>query len=67
MNPIRLIKLAHNFIKKTENELKLEVTTKICDGELDLEKMQLSNLEKIMEDYALWKEYKDQMESQRVS
>jgi hypothetical protein len=35
--------------------------------ELDLEKMQLSKLENIMEDYALWKEYIDQMELQRLS
>jgi transposase len=67
MKPMKLITLAKRFIKNIEQELKLEVTTKICDGELDLEKMQLRKLEKIMEDYALWKEYRDQMESQRVS
>jgi len=39
--------------------LKLEVSTKICDGELDPEKMQLSKLEEIMKDYALWREYWD--------
>jgi hypothetical protein len=32
MKPIKLITLAKNFIKKTEADLKLEVTTKICDG-----------------------------------
>jgi hypothetical protein len=62
-----LITLTQNFIKKTEQELKLEVSTKICDGELDLEKMQLSKLEEIMKDYALWKEYWDHMEAQRIS
>jgi hypothetical protein len=67
MKPIKLITLAKNFIKNTKQDLKLEVTTKICDGELDLEKMQLCKLENIMEDYVLWKEYKDQMESQRLS
>jgi hypothetical protein len=39
MKPIKLITLAKNFIKKTEKNLNLEVTIKICDGELDLEKM----------------------------
>jgi hypothetical protein len=41
--------------------------TKICDGELDLEKMELSKLEKILEDCALWKEYRNRMELQRLS
>jgi hypothetical protein len=56
--------MTRNFIKKTTLELKLEVSTKICDGELDLEKMQLDKLEEIMKDYSLWREYRDQMEAQ---
>jgi hypothetical protein len=67
INPIRIVTLAHNFINNIEKELKIEVTTKIFDGKLDLEKMQLSKLENIMENYALWNKYKDKMESQRVS
>ena len=63
MNPMKIITLDKSFIKNIEQELKLEVTTKICDGELDLEKMKLIKMEKIMEEYALWNEYKDQMES----
>jgi hypothetical protein len=67
MKLMNLITLSKSFIKKTEQELNLEVTTKICVGELDLEKIQLGKMEKIMEDYVLWKEYIDQKESQRVS
>jgi hypothetical protein len=43
------------FIRKTEQGLKMEVTTKICDGEIDLEKMHLSKLETFLKDYELWK------------
>jgi hypothetical protein len=67
MKPTRLITLAKEFIKNTEKGLKLEVTTKICDGEMDLEKMQLSRLETILKDYELWKEYRDKMELHKVS
>ena len=63
MNPMKIITLDKSFIKNIEQELKLEVTTRICDGELDLEKMKLRKLEKIMEDYVLWKEHRDQIES----
>jgi hypothetical protein len=56
------MRLAKLFIKNTKKELNLEVTTKICEDELDIEKMQLSKLKKIMEDYALWKKYIDKME-----
>jgi hypothetical protein len=55
MKLVRIITLAQNFIKKIEEELNLEVTTKICDGELDLEKIQVRKLEKVMEDYVIWK------------
>jgi hypothetical protein len=55
INPIKSDHNDQDFIKRTEKQLKLEVTTKICDGEQDLEKMQLIKIEKIMEDYALWK------------
>jgi hypothetical protein len=55
------------YIKKTEHSIKLKVTTKICDGELDLEKMQLNRLDVILKDYKLWKEYRDTMELQKNS
>jgi hypothetical protein len=48
-------------------ELKQEVSTKVCDGELDVEKMQSGKLENIMKDYSLWKEYQDQMQKQKSS
>jgi hypothetical protein len=67
MEPTRLIILDKYFIKKTEQGLKLEVTTNICDSELDLEKMQLSGLETILKDYELWKEYRDKMELHKIS
>jgi len=67
MKQTRLITLAKECIQNTEQSLKIEVTTKICDGELDLEKMQLSRLETILKYYELWKEYRDKMELHKVS
>jgi hypothetical protein len=49
----------------TTQELKQEVSTKVCDGELDIEKMQSEKLKKIMDNYSLWKEYRDQMQMQK--
>jgi len=45
LNPMKLITMTQNFIKRTTKELNMKVSTKICDGELDLEKMQSSNIE----------------------
>jgi hypothetical protein len=39
LNPIKLIEMAHNFIKRTIHGLNIEVSMKICDGELELEKI----------------------------
>jgi hypothetical protein len=55
--------MTRNFIKRVAQELRLEVSTKVCDGELDLEKMQSSRIEEIMKEHALWKQYRDQMEA----
>jgi hypothetical protein len=67
MKPINITIMDKHLIKKIEKYLKLAFTTNICDGELNLEKMQLNRLEKNMEDYALWIEYRDQMELQNIS
>jgi hypothetical protein len=39
LKPVRLITMTQNFVKRTTQELKQEVSTKVCDGELDIEKM----------------------------
>jgi hypothetical protein len=43
------------------------VTTKIYGGDMDLENMQLGRLKTILKYYALWKEYRDEMELQKLS
>jgi hypothetical protein len=67
LNPMKLITMTQDFIKRTTQELILEVSTKIYNGELDLEKMQSSKLEEILKEHALWKEYRDHMEAQRIA
>jgi hypothetical protein len=67
MKPMRLITLEKCFIKRIERGLNLEVTTNICDGELNLKNMQLNKLETILEYYTSWKEYIDKMELQKIS
>jgi hypothetical protein len=39
LKPVRLITMNKNFFKRTSQELKKEVSTKVCDGEMDIEKM----------------------------
>jgi hypothetical protein len=58
---VRIITMTQNFVKHTTQELKQDVSTKVCDEELDIEKMQSESLKKIMENYSLWKEYWDLM------
>jgi hypothetical protein len=53
LRPVKLITMAREFIKSTTQELKQEVSTKVCDGELDVEKMQSKKLQKSMDDYSL--------------
>jgi len=36
---VKLITMARDFIKHTTQELKQEVSTKVCDCELDIKKM----------------------------
>jgi hypothetical protein len=45
----------------------MEVTTQICDSEIDMEKMQLSKVDVILKDYELWKEYRDNMQLLKTS
>jgi hypothetical protein len=67
LKPVRLINMTQHFVKHTTQELKKEVSTKVCDGELVMEKMQSGKLEDIMKDYSLWEEYQDQMQGQNNS
>jgi len=67
MKPSRLVTLSKEFIKNTKKGFKMEVKSKICDGDMDLENMQLSRLETILKDYELWKVYRDKMELHKVS
>jgi hypothetical protein len=41
IRPNKLILSTKHFIQQTKEALKIEVITPICDGEIDLEKMQL--------------------------
>jgi hypothetical protein len=67
VKPTRLVTMAKDYIRNTEQSIKLEVAAKICDGELDLEKMQLNRLDVILKYYNLWKDYRDNMELQKTS
>jgi hypothetical protein len=48
---------------QTEEALKIEVVAPICDNEIELEKMQVSRMETILEDFKLWKNFRDQMQN----
>jgi hypothetical protein len=50
-----------------KQQLKLEFSTKIYDGDIDLEKMHSDKMEEIIKDYYLRREYQYQMESQWFS
>jgi hypothetical protein len=59
LKPDTLINMTEDFVQCTTRELKQEVSTKVCNGELDMENMQSGKLESIMKDYSLWKGYQD--------
>jgi hypothetical protein len=61
LRPTQLTSKIQHFVKNTSKELHQEVSTKVCSGELIMEKLQSGNLEDIMKDYSLWEEYQDQM------
>lgn len=44
-------------MKKIEKEIKRELVMKLCDGELQLEKMQLNKLDEVRKNYELWTTY----------
>jgi hypothetical protein len=54
-------------MKSTSKELHNDVSAKVCNGELMIEKMKSSNLEDIMKDYSLWEEYQNQMHEKKNS
>jgi hypothetical protein len=61
LRPARLINTIQHFVKDTTKELQQEVSSKVCNGELIIEKLQSGKLEDIMKDYSLWEEYQDQV------
>ena len=61
LKPSKLINTTQHFVKCTTQEFHQEVSTKVCDGELVIEKMKSRKLEAIMKNSSLWEEYQDQM------
>ena len=62
LRPTWISNKIQHFVKNVEKELHQEVSTKVCNGELIVEKLQSRKLEDIMKYYYLWKEYEDQMQ-----
>jgi hypothetical protein len=57
LKPTKFISMNQDFVKCTTWELKQEFSIKVCDGELEVEKMQSGKLENNMIYYSIWKEY----------
>jgi len=53
LNPLRLVSITQYYVKSTTKELHQEVSAKVCNGELIIEKMQSGQLEDIVKDYSL--------------
>lgn len=53
-------------MKKIEKEIKRELVMKLCDGELQLEKMQLNKLEEVRKNYELWTTYIEEKASKKL-
>jgi hypothetical protein len=64
VNVIKLNTLAKNYVKKIEQEIKRDVVTKLCDGELQLEKMKLGRLEEVHKDFKLCTTYMEKKASE---
>jgi hypothetical protein len=67
IKPNQLILSTKHFIQQTKEALKTEVVTPICDGEIELEKMQLNRIEAILEDFKLWKDFRDKMQMPKTT
>jgi hypothetical protein len=67
MKPTRLITLTKYYLKRIQQDIKLEIASRICDGELQVEKMQLSRIDVVLKKFELWKAYRDNIESNKTS
>jgi hypothetical protein len=47
--------------------MKNEVVDKICDGELEFEKMKMSKIEYITKEYHAWMDYVEDLASKKAS
>jgi hypothetical protein len=63
VKPNQLILLIENFIQQTKEVLKEKSIHSICDGELEIENIQLNIVEVILEDFKLWKIFIDKKKS----
>jgi hypothetical protein len=53
LKPARLTHKIQSFVKNTTEQLYQEVSTKVCNGELVLERLQSSKLESILRDHSI--------------
>jgi hypothetical protein len=58
---------AKDYVKKIRQEIKKDVITKLCDGELQLEKMKLEILEEFHKNFKLWTAYMEKKTSKQVA
>jgi hypothetical protein len=63
VNPINLNTWAKDYVKKIEQEIKRDVVTKLCDGEMQLKNMKLDRLEEVHKKFKLWTTYMEKKRS----
>jgi len=63
VNPIKINTLAKDYVKKIKQEIKRDVVTKLCDGEMQLENMKLDRLEEVHKKFKLWTTYMEKKRS----
>jgi len=66
-HPIKKNVATNEFVNKIHRDMKKEVVDKICDGELELEKMNMSKLEDITKACQMWMSYVEDLAFKKAS
>jgi len=64
---IKLTTSTKVFLKRIQQDMKIEVATKICHGEIQAEKMKVNKVQDVLRNYELWKSYRDNLTSKNDS
>jgi hypothetical protein len=59
IQPIILISLTQDSMRRVEQRLKMEIITPICNSETDLERTWLHQVDNILNDFKTWKAFID--------